>query len=931
MERLPTLRHGVWLHQSDPLPSEAWADLGGKASTLMALAQQGFPVLPGLVLLPSACQRPGTAAASLPDRLDGDLLEELIGALPELLNQAKSLAGKACSADAWRGGRWAVRSSGRAEDGERASYAGQFATQLEVGTADLEAAILAVWRSAFTPALASYRRGRLRGEPGTPEQPFDVPAVLIQPMLAPRFAGVAFSADPVSGRRGVTLVQGVPGVAAALVAGAVEGESWLLDRAGRLLDHRPAPSDGLAPAQPCYSPPPLPGLTEPEVRSIASLARRLGHHFGIPQDLEWALLADGGLWLLQSRPISTLAGLDDPDGRLALWDNSNIVESYGGVTTPLTFSFARKAYSEVYAQFCRFMGVREATIRRNRSVFGSMIGFLEGRIYYNLLNWYRVLALLPGYRLNSRFLEQMLGVKHGLPSAQMDQIRDQQRSEVADGALPLVFDGLRLGRSLLGLVANALSIRRRSRAFRRRLDRVLLPPAPLAALADARPDELVALYRRIEAELLSHWDAPLINDFYAMISYGLLRGLAQRWCPPAQAQALHDWIAGDASVISAEPPRRIRAMAALVADRPKLVEILQRGNPATLRRAVAAFPPLQRELDRYLDDFGDRCLEELKLETLTLREDPLPLLRSIGAMVDRLSSSPSRIGRDSSQAPAASGPAAHSPGGAERGGPDLSGHPLRSLVLRWLRDRTRDLVSNRENLRFERTRVFGLARRILLELGGRLRGLGLLDRAEDVVFLEVDEVLGVVEGNGSTTDLKGLVAVRRAEWQRQRLQAPLPRRLETRGLPALASAAVLSAPAPLSDHPAGGLDSGLGAERLWQGIGCAPGLVRAQVSLVRDPRQWLDSPRQRGRACPILVAGSTDPGWVLLFPHAAGLLVERGSVLSHVAIVARELGLPMVTDLVGIAGSLREGDWVEMDGRSGRVVCRPSGPSAPSP
>ena len=670
----------------------------------------------------------------------------------------------------------------------------------------------------------------------------------------------------------------------------------------------PVPAPGLS----------IPSLPEAEARRIASLARQLGHHFGVPQDVEWALLEGGGLWVLQSRPITTLRGLDDPDGRLALWDNSNIVESYGGVTTPLTFSFARKAYSEVYAQFCRFMGVPEATIRRNRAVFGGMIGFLEGRIYYNLLNWYRVLALLPGYRLNSRFLEQMLGVKHGLPEERMEQIRRQQRREAAADPTPRWLEALQLGRSLAGLVANALSLGSRSRAFRRRLDRVLLNPSQLAALADARPDELVHHYRRIEAELLNHWDAPLINDFYAMIVYGLLRGLSQRWCP-AQAGSLHDWIAGDASVISAEPPRRIRAMAALLEQRPDLVDTLQRGEPSTLRRAVASCPVLQVELERYLDDFGDRCLEELKLETLTLREDPLPLLRSIGAMAEWLQHPSPPPGR-----PPELERLPWLPAGSA--GPELPGQPLRRLLLRWLQRRTRALVSNRENLRFERTRVFGLARRLLLELGRRLAGVGLLDQPEDVVFLEVEEVLGVVEGNGSGADLRGLVVVRRAAWQRQRQQRPLPRRMETRGLPALATAALLAAPELPAETGEGMADPPASPAQNWQGTGCAPGLVRARVSLVADPRRWLDTPRQRGSDRPILVAASTDPGWVLLFPHAAGLLVERGSVLSHVAIVARELGLPMVTDLGGITAGLAEGDWVEMDGRSGAVRCLAAAP-----
>lgn len=352
-------------------------------------------------------------------------------------------------------------------------------------------------------------------------------------------------------------------------------------------------------------------------------------------------------------------------------------------------------------------------------------------------------------------------------------------------------------------------------------------------------------------------------------------------------------------------------MAVLLRQRPDLVESLQRGDPSTLQGVVASCPGLQAEVSRYLDDFGDRCIEELKLETLTLREDPLPLLRSIGAMAERLEWSSPPPGRPSESARLQRSVA--------KVAPRLPGQPLRSLLLRWLQGRTRALVSNRENLRFERTRVFGLARRLLMELGRRLADLGLLDQAEDVVYLEVEEALGVVEGNGSGADLRGLAALRRQAWQRQLQQRALPRRLETRGLPALAAATLLAGPELPVENGEGMVEPGASAARQWQGLGCAPGLVRAQVSLVSDPRRWLDAPRQRGSDSPILVAASTDPGWVLLFPHAAGLLVERGSVLSHVAIVARELGLPMVTDLGGITANLADGDWVEMDGRSGLV------------
>ena len=80
----------------------------------------------------------------------------------------------------------------------------------------------------------------------------------------------------------------------------------------------------------------------------------------------------------------------------AVWDNSNIIESYSGITTPLTFSFARRGYEYAYREFCRLLGIPDAAVEARSEVFGCMLGLARGRVYYNLLNWYRLLALVPG-------------------------------------------------------------------------------------------------------------------------------------------------------------------------------------------------------------------------------------------------------------------------------------------------------------------------------------------------------------------------------------------------------------------------------------------------------------------------------------------------------------------------------------------------------
>jgi phosphoenolpyruvate synthase/pyruvate phosphate dikinase len=99
-----------------------------------------------------------------------------------------------------------------------------------------------------------------------------------------------------------------------------------------------------------------------------------------------------------------------------------------------------------------------------------------------------------------------------------------------------------------------------------------------------------------------------------------------------------------------------------------------------------------------------------------------------------------------------------------------------------------------------------------------------------------------------------------------------------------------------------------------KGLGCCPGIVKGTVRVVRDPRNVV---LEKGV---ILVAERTDPGWIMLFPSASGLLVERGSLLSHAAIVARELDLPAVVSVSGLMNWLKDGDTVEMDGTTGRIT-----------
>ena len=812
-----------------PVFPNSSSSFGGKGNALADLQAADFPV-------------PGWFAVPPDEVVDAALLES---ALKEL-----------------GGYHFAVRSSGIAEDGASHSFAGQFDTFLHVPPRLVAERISDVRNSASGESVLSYCR-----EHGLP--PPSAPVVLVQMMISPRAAGVAFSADPVGGDRNVSVVAAVKGTGEKLVSGEVDGETWHAAR-DESIAMRPESSSAISPT---------------DVVEISKLAVACEVHFGRPQDIEWAIDDMGKLWLLQSRPITTLSHRPDPSDTIRVWDNSNIAESYGGVTTPLTFSFARRIYESVYREFCRLMSVPASRIARAEDVFPQMLGLIRGRAYYNLGSWYRVLALLPGFQVNRSFMEQMMGVKEPLPDPLVRQI-------IAESRTTRLGDMLALIGTCIGLVRSQLGLPRQIRKFQRRLDESLA--APVVPLTGMTGEQLVAHYRDLEARLLKRWDAPLVNDFFAMIFYGLLRGLCVKWAGDKDGTLQNELLAHTGGIISAEPPRRIIRMAKLAAGTDGLAGILC--DPAATEREK--LPALRRNeelavaFESYLTDFGDRCLEELKLESPTVRDDASTLLSSIGALAQR----------------------GHFPGDSPQSRTESPriGNPLKKIIFRYVLNQARERVKCRENLRFERTRLFGRVRTIVRELGKRLHADQQLASPDDVFYLEIGEILAAWEATGTILDYQRLADQRRSEFQAYRDGPPPPDRFETRG--------------PIHRHHAfeesvRRQDPEEEADGVIKGTGACPGIVTGRVRVVSDPRG------ARLESGEILVALQTDPGWVVLFPAASGLLVERGSLLSHSAIVSRELRLPCIVSLPRITTTLKTGDLIEMDGSTGRVkVLKPADP-----
>lgn len=785
------------------------AKAGGKGATLARLAQQGFNPPPSFVI------RADAFADGKPQR-----------GLKTAVSKALKTIGP---------GPYAVRSSGHAEDGADHSHAGQFDTFLNIKAADVIDAAAKVWASGFGETVATYRAVRSGGDA-------TAPAIVVQKMIDARVSGVAFSADPVSGRRDCVVISAVEGLGDALVSGEVDGQSWLV------ADTVTAPQ--------------RPILSDAEVRDVADMARRAEAAFGSPQDIEWAIDADG-LHILQARPITTaLKTLPAPDTALTIFDNSNIVESYPGLVSPLTYSFAVHVYDRVYQSFVRLLGVRESTIANNSAVFGNMLGRIDGRVYYNLVNWYRALALLPGFSLNRAYMETMMGVDTPMPAEITENIGPPPAKGFAK-----VTEYAKLALVTGRLIFEALRLPRTRRNFYARLNAALDSDLELKT---ANPTQLAAEYRRIESTLLDRWDAPLVNDFLCMIAFGASRNLLQKWLGDDGLLLHNDVMIGQGDIVSAEPAQRIARMGRIAAEHSIPFD------------QIADHPALKEELSSYLAKFGDRCTEELKLESIPLTEDPSQLLSAIAASAKRP-------------------PAAHT----AASGPDWSiifrGKPVKARLAKWIVTWTKSRVRDRENLRFERTRLFGRARQVFLAMGREFAAHDLIDQPRDIFHLTVAETMGAIEGFGLSPNLRGLISLRQAEDAASANRQDPPERIEVRG-PAIL-------PATTPHTKANTIETG----DTRTATGCSAGQITAKARVIRDPQKQSLAPGD------ILVARHTDPGWIAVFSNASAIVVERGSLLSHSAIVARELGIPCVVGLKGATQWVQDGETLHVDGATGVV------------
>lgn len=882
---------------------------GGKATNLARMSQMGFPV-PSWIALSTRAYQEFLHQHQLREQLtpSGDLkhfeqfVEDLFLSHPLPHDVEVALRNFLEQRDVQ--GYVAVRSSALDEDSGEHSFAGQFSSFLFLSDwEEISKSIRKCWASGYSERGLRYRRER-----GLSTDDIQV-GVVIQDMIDSDSSGVAFSRDPTHPlQRNSVMISSVWGQGEGLVSGALDADLFIWDRETKKIKHQVVPKthlfvqEGQGVAQKSLSTEKqeIPSLSEEKILEVAQMAVRLEDLIGVPQDIEWSV-QNGTLFLLQTRPITTLPPPSFFDESLkgdkpTLWDNSNIIESYSGVTSPLTFSFASHAYEQVYIQFCQVMNVPSSIVDTHSHVFRNMLGLVRGRVYYNLVNWYRLLSFLPGATSNAGFMETMMGLQQDL-KPELHSLFDFVHQA------PKYSWWKRMGLHLITIQRfwNMDSI---AEGFLKDFQSTY-EKARKINFQTLSLTQLKEKYDWLYKSVLRKWQAPIINDYLCMIFFGLLKKLTGSWITCEDSGSLqNDLLCGQGNIESTEPTKQLMRIAQQLDHDDETLRSWWLDRDADTIANELPHSELMRPywilIQDFLERYGFRCINELKLEEPDLHQDPRFIYEAISSYIRSQSYSIEDMEKREQKILSQAQKIVHQ---------SISG--WKRWVYLWVLKHARKAIRHRENLRFARTKIFGVIRHLFIGMGTQLERLGVLSQAHDVFYLTTDELFQYIEGRGVSLSLSALVEQRKNEFEAYKNTPPPPDRFLTYG----AVGVSMNYPQILEDA-----DLLRGEERVSSdpnvllGTPCCPGVVEGEVRVVHSLED------AKGLKGEILVTARTDPGWVPLYPSCSGLLIERGSLLSHSAVVARELGLPTI---VGISGGLlkklKTGDRVRVDAGKGEV------------
>ncbi|MCX8131509.1 MAG: PEP-utilizing enzyme [Clostridia bacterium] len=790
---------------------------------------------------------------------------------------------------------FSVRSSATDEDSAKHSFAGQLDSFLYIKLDEqLIKSIKNCFISAYSERAMSYRFIN--------KLPFKSvrPAVIIQEMVFGEISGVLFTGNPLNNNPDQTLLNAVYGIGEGIVSGELDADSWVIDESGNIVKSSILPKKHKITfnASAGYGTKKVdvetqyvdkPSVSNKQVLQLYEIGRKIEHVFGgFPQDIEWCI-KDNNIYILQSRPITIMSRINKRERKTVL-DNSNIIESYPGVITPLTFSYSVRIYEMVYRRFYFLAGTSKKRIDELAATFRNKISYFNSRAYYNLNSWYEGMMLFPGYKYNKWFMENMMGVK---ATAKFEKERSPSFFKRLFSDYPRLLKGIF---KVMYLYLFSDSIKNRFiKEFYETTGKYLNEK-----FEGYSNREILEKYLYVEKKTFGNWDSPIINDFTVMIFYGMLAKRIAALDIEDKAGLQNDLLCGQGDVESTKPTREIIRISNIIREDSYLYKLFSKNTEDELISIILntkneRYDEIREILKQYISEYGFRCMNEMKLEEDTLKENPAFLFTMIKNYLRKPAIDLQDMSRKEREIRLKAEQMLFS---------RIKGR--QKLWTRWILKNARRAIKNREQLRFMRTKVYGVFRSMFNAIGRNFERDGLIEHYKDIYFLHFNDIFELVEGRSiDTAIIKDIISARKKKLEEDNNTEPHERMYFYGDMYKRNFVEILS------EDEVEYIDYGEDTKTL-KGIPCSPGTIEGIAKIVLSP---VDA-NLNGE---ILVAKRTDPGWVPLFPSVSGIVIERGSPLSHSAVVAREMGIPAIVGVRRVTEVIPDNERIRMNGSTGII------------
>ena len=833
--------------------------VGGKGLNLGKLTRAGFRVPQGFCVTTDAYR---FSVQNLSDQ-NRDAINAL-GLAPELISEIQAAREKLQTATV------AVRSSATAEDLEEASFAGQQDTFLNVTPDELLDALKACWASLWSERAIAYRETQGIADDGL------AMAVVVQEMCEADVSGVLFTVSPL--RPDVAIVESNWGLGESVVSGAITPDSFHISReTGEILERNIATKrEMVTDAGVCQVPDKqqdVPSLRDTQLQELTQLGMRVETFYGQPMDIEWAL-ADKQFVLLQARHITTPSSSTAPStsASLASEADKDYIEKLRQQEIQVLETLA-EAHGTVWCHY-NLAEVLPAPLPMTWAIIKDFMSGTGG-----LGQAYRGLGFHPSGNVDSNgILDLICGRIYvnlnreaelyfdGFPSAHDFNTLKQnpQQAMYAQAETDIKRSTASFWLKLPLHIIRMSSAEMRLRRTRSNFDQVLTTDVFPAFHGEVKAERDLSYSKLSDAELVAKfrtWRAKTLDDFAPKaLTATLLAGFSLQRLEAALQKCTNET---DAKTLAS-----------------RLISGLSGNLTVETNEKLWQVATGDLALTDFLKDYGHRAVGEFELAEPRWREDTTYLEQVIASLQQGASEADDQqhFARQVEQRAS-----------AEQELSELLGDKvsLRKQIESEL-NFTRCYMPFRETAKFYLMLGYEQIRRALLELDSRYELNG------GIFYLVPDELGQLIAGD----DFGDTIARRRTQRELM-LQIELPDVIFSDSLGQIGT--------PMSTAVA----------ETYTGVGVSAGVAQGKACVLLAPSDV--RPSDRGY---ILVCPSTDPAWTPLFFHAAGLVMERGGILSHGAVVAREYGVPAVANIPNATRLIADGQVLQIDGNQGIVsIC----------